>query len=81
MSPFGYSGIDFNPAKVEIAFNTLTVLKPNYEIVLDEAAAKDVLSRDHVIVRIDLHQGTAIASFYTCDLTEEYIHINASYRT
>jgi glutamate N-acetyltransferase/amino-acid N-acetyltransferase len=77
----GYSGIDFNPAKVEIAFNTLTVLKPNYEIVLDEAAAKDVLSRDHVIVRIDLHQGTAIASFYTCDLTEEYIHINASYRT
>ncbi|MFZ1977449.1 MAG: bifunctional glutamate N-acetyltransferase/amino-acid acetyltransferase ArgJ [Bacteroidota bacterium] len=77
----GYSGIEFDPAKVEIAFNTLTVLKPNYEIVLDEGAAKDVLSRDYVIIRIDLHQGTAIASFYTCDLTKEYININASYRT
>ena len=73
--------IEFDPAKVEIAFNTLTVLKPNYEIVLDEAAAKDILLRDHVIVRIDLHQGTSIASFYTCDLSKEYININASYRT
>jgi glutamate N-acetyltransferase/amino-acid N-acetyltransferase len=77
----GYSGIDFDPAKVEISFNALPVLKPNYEIVLDEAAAKEVLSRDHIVIGIELHQGTASATFYTCDLTKEYIHINASYRS
>jgi glutamate N-acetyltransferase / amino-acid N-acetyltransferase len=77
----GYSGIEFDPAKVEIAFNALPVLQPNYTIVLDEAQAKDVLSRDSVVIRVDLHQGSALARFYTCDLTKEYIHINASYRT
>jgi glutamate N-acetyltransferase / amino-acid N-acetyltransferase len=77
----GYSGIDFDPEKVEIAFNALPVLNPHYEIVLDEEKAKEVLSGDSIIIRVDLHQGSALARFYTCDLTKEYIHINASYRT
>ncbi|RPI07039.1 MAG: bifunctional glutamate N-acetyltransferase/amino-acid acetyltransferase ArgJ [Ignavibacteriae bacterium] len=77
----GYSGIDFDPANVSIGFNDLPVLKPNYEIVLDEEKAKAVLSRENIIVQIDLHQGSAEARFWTCDLTKEYIHINASYRS
>ncbi len=77
----GYSGIDFDPAKVSIGFNDLPVLKPNYEIVLDEEKAKAVLSQDNISVQINLNQGSAEARFWTCDLTKEYIHINASYRS
>ena len=77
----GYSGIEFNPDLTEISFNDLPVLKKNYEIVLDEDKAKAILSQDNIIVAIHLNQGSAEARFWTCDLTKEYIHINASYRT
>ncbi|MGD1044066.1 MAG: bifunctional glutamate N-acetyltransferase/amino-acid acetyltransferase ArgJ [Bacteroidota bacterium] len=77
----GYSGIDFDPAKVSIGFNNLTVLKPNYEIVLDEEKAKAALSQDNITVLVNLNQGSAEAQFWTCDLTKEYVHINASYRS
>jgi glutamate N-acetyltransferase / amino-acid N-acetyltransferase len=77
----GYSGIDFNPDKTEISFNDLPVLKKNYEIVLDEEKAKATLSLDTITVSVNLNQGSAEARFWTCDLTKEYIHINASYRS
>jgi glutamate N-acetyltransferase / amino-acid N-acetyltransferase len=77
----GYSGIEFDPAKVSIGFNNVTVLKPNYEIVLDEEKAKAALSQDDITVLVNLHQGSAESRFWTCDLTKEYIHINASYRS
>jgi len=77
----GYSGVEFDPAKVSIGFNDLPVLKPNYEIVLDEEKAKATLSQDNITVQINLNQGSAEARFWTCDLTKEYVHINASYRS
>jgi glutamate N-acetyltransferase / amino-acid N-acetyltransferase len=77
----GYSGIDFDPSKVAIGFNDLPVLQPNYKIVLDEEKAKAILSQDTITVLINLNQGSAEARFWTCDLTKEYIHINASYRS
>ncbi len=77
----GYSGIDFDPARVAISFNELPVLNPNYEIVLNEDEAKKILSQDHIIINVNLHQGSASACFYTCDLSKEYVHINASYRS
>jgi len=81
LAAVGYSGIDFNPDDVEIAFNDLPILKKNYEIVLDEAKAKDALSRKEITISINLNKGSHSARFWTCDLTKEYVHINASYRT
>jgi len=81
LAAVGYSGIDFNPDNVEISFGELPVLKKNYEIVLDEEKAKEILVKDSVIIVIDLNQGNQVARFWTCDLTKEYVHINASYRS
>ena len=81
LAAVGYSGIDFNPDNVEISFGELPVLKKNYEIVLDEEKAKELLLKDSVVVVVDLNQGNQFARFWTCDLTKEYVHINASYRS
>jgi glutamate N-acetyltransferase/amino-acid N-acetyltransferase len=81
LAAVGYSGIDFNPDDVEIAFGELPILKKNYEIVLDEEKAKEILLKDSVIIVVDLNQGNQFARFWTCDLTKEYVHINASYRS
>ncbi|MCI0708471.1 MAG: bifunctional glutamate N-acetyltransferase/amino-acid acetyltransferase ArgJ [Ignavibacteriae bacterium] len=81
LAAVGYSGIDFNPDDVEISFNELPVLKRNYEIVLDEEKAKHALSQENIVVIINLNLGNQSARFWTCDLTKEYVHINASYRS
>lgn len=81
LAAVGYSGVDVNPDNVEISFNDLPVLKKNYEIVLDEEKAKQILLQENVLIVIDLNQGNEFARFWTCDLTKEYVHINASYRS
>jgi len=81
LAAVGYSGIDFNPDIVEIFFGDLPILRKNYEIVLDEEKAKEILIRDTVNIVVDLNQGEQFARFWTCDLTKEYVHINASYRS
>jgi glutamate N-acetyltransferase/amino-acid N-acetyltransferase len=81
LAAVGYSGIDVNPDLVEISFNDLPILKRNYEIVLDEVKAKQILEQENVVVTINLNQGQQAARFWTCDLTKEYVHINASYRS
>jgi glutamate N-acetyltransferase/amino-acid N-acetyltransferase len=50
---------------------------PNY----DERAATKAVSAREVTIAVDLGLGTGSACFYTCDLTEGYIRINASYRS
>lgn len=81
ISAVGYSGIEFDPANVSLSFGEVPVLLPNYTIVLDEARAKETLSKENITITIDLSQGTQEATFWTCDLTKDYIHINASYRS
>jgi len=81
LAALGYSGIEFNPDDVEIALNGVPVILRNYEIVLDEELAKEALSRDEVVIDISLGDGAHEVYFWTCDLTKEYIHINASYRS
>lgn len=81
MAAIGYSGIEFDPEQVEIQFDDVPVLKKNYEIVLDEERARAILEKDTVPVIIDLNRGSQQVRFWTCDLTKEYVHINASYRS
>jgi glutamate N-acetyltransferase / amino-acid N-acetyltransferase len=77
----GYSGAKFNPAKVDIRVNEFYLCRRGLDAAFDEAAAKRELDRKELTVRVDLHQGKGSARMWTCDLTHDYITINASYRT
>jgi len=81
MAALGYSGIPVKGEEVEIAFNGLPVLGKNYSIVLDEAKAKQELMKATVVLSVNLNGGASAATVWTCDLTKDYIHINASYRS
>ncbi|MCS7013002.1 MAG: bifunctional glutamate N-acetyltransferase/amino-acid acetyltransferase ArgJ [Chloroherpetonaceae bacterium] len=81
MAAIGYSGIAFNPEKVSISFDDVAVLKPNFRIELDEARAKEVLSKPEITLHIDLGQGKSEVRFWTCDLSARYVEINGSYRS
>ncbi|MBI4548240.1 MAG: bifunctional glutamate N-acetyltransferase/amino-acid acetyltransferase ArgJ [Ignavibacteriae bacterium] len=81
LAAIGYSGIDFNPGDVEIFFGAVPILRRNYQIDFSEGEAKKVLVQNEITITVDLHQGNASATFWTCDLSEDYVAINANYRT
>ena len=47
----------------------------------DEQAAHEYLSRPKFLVRVDLGIGSGTCRFWTCDLTKDYVAINADYST
>jgi glutamate N-acetyltransferase/amino-acid N-acetyltransferase len=77
----GYSGAKFDPAKVDIRVNNFYLCRRGLDAAFNEAAAKRQLDRKELTVRVDLHQGKGSAQMWTCDLTHDYVTINASYRT
>jgi len=78
----GYSGAIFDPARVEIDLNGFAVCRAGMAAEFSEEAVKQSLEGKEVNVRVTIRgRGRGRARFWTCDLTEEYIRINASYRT
>ncbi|MFB3923483.1 MAG: bifunctional glutamate N-acetyltransferase/amino-acid acetyltransferase ArgJ [Terriglobia bacterium] len=77
----GYSGAQFDSNKVDIRVNDFYLCRKGLDAIFNEAAAKRELDRKELTLHIHLHAGPASTRFWTCDLTHEYIDINASYRT
>src|SRR5271169_5700724 len=76
----GYSGVAFDPSLVNITIGNQPVFELGVRSPLfDEAAAHAVMvARDYTIT-LDMGLGKAECRFLTCDLTEEYVRINADY--
>lgn len=81
----GYSGAEFDPELVDIYFESacgrLQIVKDGRADDYSEKEATKILSEDHVIAICDCKQGTFNATAYGCDLTHEYVNINADYRS
>ncbi len=77
----GRSGVKFDVSQVEIKIGNLTVARNGRGLEFSEERALEILKRDEVIITVDLHQGDAGVTEWTCDLTKDYIHINADYRS
>ncbi|HEV2522577.1 MAG TPA: bifunctional glutamate N-acetyltransferase/amino-acid acetyltransferase ArgJ [Candidatus Acidoferrales bacterium] len=83
----GRSGVPFNPDHAEIWLGGMKMYGPpkgaTYSVALplDERAAHRRLLEKNVPIVVDLRNGRGAARVWTCDLTKEYVHINASYRT
>jgi len=80
MAALGYSGIFFREELVDIFIGKVKIVYKGLTTGKDKEAG-DVLKNKEVNIIIDLHLGKASAKVFTCDLTEEYIRINAEYRT
>lgn len=82
LSAAGNSGVDFDPSHVDIAIQNVLVCHDGVAAVFSEQDLKQKLNANDCLIRFDIRDGgTAAVRFWTCDLTEKYIEINASYRT
>ena len=78
----GNAGVAFEPSKVSIEMQGMPVCKRGLAAPFSEAELKSKLDSKDVLIRFELEgTGKGKATFWTCDLTEGYIRINASYRT
>src|SRR6202140_3456953 len=77
----GRSGIKFDPARVDITMAGIHVLSRGKPLDFNERAASNRLLTKHVPIIVNMRAGSAIARYWTCDFTAEYVRINASYRT
>ncbi len=77
----GRAGVRFDISLVDIKLGNLFVARQGRGLKFDEVKALEILKSDEVKTTVDLHQGAAEVTEWTCDLTEDYIRINADYRT
>ncbi|PWU12752.1 MAG: N-acetylglutamate synthase [Terriglobia bacterium] len=78
----GNAGVAFDPAKTDVAMQGITVCRNGLAAPFSEEELKQKLEAAECGIRLTIRgKGTGRARFWTCDLTEGYIRINASYRT
>jgi glutamate N-acetyltransferase/amino-acid N-acetyltransferase len=80
MAALGRAGVSVEERNVDILLNGLKIVSRGIGTGRDNEANQS-LRTDEVLVTIDLREGSGRATVLTCDLTEEYIKINAEYRT
>ena len=79
----GYAGIaDLDPALIDLFLDDVHVVvrggrHPEY----GEEQGQRVMKQAEITIRVDLHRGPATATVWTCDLSHDYVSINADYRS
>ena len=81
----GYSGAEFDQNDVELFFESsegrLQVFDKGTPLVFDEDLAVKILGASEVTIFVDMHEGSEEATAWGCDLTYDYVKINADYRS
>ncbi|MFS0725904.1 bifunctional glutamate N-acetyltransferase/amino-acid acetyltransferase ArgJ [Paenibacillus sp. 1P07SE] len=77
----GRAGEPVNPDTVDIRLGDIVTLEQSAPVLFDEEVALEYLKGDTIVIHIDLHHGEGEAVGWGCDLTYDYVRINAAYRT
>ena len=77
----GRSGVRFNPEAVALWIGEHQLMAAGQPLPFDRQAASEVLRGRDVLIRLRLMEGSASASAWGCDLSDQYVRINADYTT
>lgn len=81
----GYAGTQFDPEKVDLFFESaagrIQIIADGVAVDYSEEEATKILSESEVTAIADIKMGTASATAWGCDLTYDYVKINADYRS
>lgn len=81
----GYSGVQFDPEKVDLYFESsagkIKIIEDGVSTGYSEEEATKILSEPYVTAIADVKMGEATATAWGCDLTHKYVDINADYRS
>lgn len=81
LSSVGKSGVAVDPSKINVSFGPQQLCRHGMAYSFDEKQAHEYLKQPEYEIKVELGRGKASLDFLTCDLTAEYVHINADYST
>ncbi|HZK42929.1 MAG TPA: bifunctional glutamate N-acetyltransferase/amino-acid acetyltransferase ArgJ [Syntrophomonadaceae bacterium] len=77
----GYSGAEFDPTRVDIYLGAEKMAENGMGLLFDEDKARAELQQDTVVITVDMKAGDCEAIAWGCDLSYDYVRINAAYRS
>lgn len=81
LAAIGYAGADVSVDNIDIWIAGIPVMKASSPVAFDSEETSDAMAGELLILTIDLHDGDAEAQAWGCDLSYDYVKINALYRT
>jgi len=83
LAAVGYAGVrDLDPGRIDLFLDDVHVVEAGgRRASYREEDGQRVMKASEITVRVDLHRGAAAATVWTCDLSEDYVRINADYRS
>ncbi|CAH2715641.1 Arginine biosynthesis bifunctional protein ArgJ [Neobacillus rhizosphaerae] len=77
----GYSGVPIEPSLLDVSLGQYKVFEKGLPCPIVEEQVKEYLQQENIKILVELNQGDYNATAWGCDLTYDYVKINASYRT
>lgn len=77
----GYAGIGAEPETTSLAIGGITIVKEGLGASYDEHTLRKVMAAKDIVIDVNLGQGDADATVWTCDFSYEYVKINGEYHT
>ncbi|MFC1982019.1 bifunctional glutamate N-acetyltransferase/amino-acid acetyltransferase ArgJ [Chloroflexota bacterium] len=77
----GYSGAEVVESKIDLAIGGVSMVKGGVVLPFNEQSVVKVLKQNEVAIKLNLNLGSASATAWGCDLSEEYVTINSQYMT
>jgi glutamate N-acetyltransferase / amino-acid N-acetyltransferase len=82
LAAVGYAGVEIDIQNLQMWLNNVRVIQNGSRYMnYTEAQGQDIMKNSEITIRIDLNQGNKNASVWTCDLSHDYVSINADYRS
>jgi glutamate N-acetyltransferase/amino-acid N-acetyltransferase len=82
LAAIGNAGVEIDPARIDVVVGEVALVREGLGLGLEaERAAHEVMRRGEYILRVHLHLGRGEARHVTCDLSVDYVKLNADYRT
>ena len=81
LAAVGYAGVDVPVDNVDIMIGGLPVMLASSPVSFDDEEMKDIMHDDEVTITVDLHAGHEKGTAWGCDLSYDYVKINALYHT
>ena len=81
LAAIGYAGVDIAVDNIDIFLDNIPVMLASSPVTYDEDEMQDVMKEDDIKITVDLHSGDSVGHAWGCDLSYDYVKINALYRT
>ncbi|WP_057491368.1 bifunctional glutamate N-acetyltransferase/amino-acid acetyltransferase ArgJ [Streptococcus orisasini] len=81
LAAVGYAGADIAVDNIDIYLGNIPVMIASSPVSFDEEEMQDIMQADDIKISVDLHAGEKSGTAWGCDLSYDYVKINALYRT